>query len=138
MSRPGRSQEEFLAVVRGPRRRATATIALAAAVNLVLGYLGNSVVDLPWRLLEVWVLPEYGWASEPSPTDTDDGMGPAVAGIVLLTVPYLLMCAFTNYLVTRAVNVHRSWYAGIACTALVAPAVAFHIDPSLYAEIPRP
>lgn len=138
MSSPGRSEEAFLAVARSPRSRAAVTVVLAGAVNLVLGYLGNSIVDLPWRLLEVWVLPEYGWAPSPSPTDTDDGMGPAVAAIIFFTVPYLLMCAFANYLVTQAINVYRVWYALIAFMALTMPAVVFTIDPSLYAEIPRP
>ncbi|WKX09853.1 hypothetical protein [Streptomyces sp. NL15-2K] len=118
--------------------RAAATIALASVVNLILGYLGNSIVDMPWRLLEVWVLPEHGLAPQPSPTDTDDGMGTDVAAIIFFTVPYLLMCAFANYLVAQTVNVHRMWYALIAFVALITPAVAFSVVPSLYAEIPRP
>ncbi|MFI6465519.1 hypothetical protein [Streptomyces sp. NPDC050538] len=128
----------YLAVVRSPRARHAATVALAAGLNLFLGYLGNGALQQPWRLLEVWVLPEHGWAPAPAPTETDDGMGPDIAATVLITLPFLLLCAFVNYLVTQAVNVHRRWYAFIAAVALLAPTVAFEMDPLMYAEIPRP
>lgn len=138
MTGAARGENTLLAELRTTRSRVAATLGLAIVVNLFLGYVGNSVIDMPWRLLETWVLPRHGWAEQPSPADTDDGMGPAVAAIVLLTVPYLLMCVFANYLVVQAVNVFRAWYAFVAAAALIAPAVAFTIDPMLYAEIPRP
>lgn len=91
-----------LAVMRTPRARLAATATLATGLNLFLGYVGNGALQQPWRLLEVWVPPEHGWAPRPAPTETDDGMGPDVA------------------------------------VALLAPTVAFEIDPLMYAEIPRP
>ncbi|MFI6088451.1 hypothetical protein [Streptomyces sp. NPDC051218] len=132
-----RNEDTYLIELGAKWARVTVTITLPAAANLLLGYIGNSIVDVPWRLLEVWVFPGYGWAPAPSPTDTDDGIGPIIAALVLLTTPYLLMCGFINYLVTRAINVYRPSYALIAFVALIAPAVVFTIDPSLYADIPR-
>lgn len=128
----------YLTVMRTPRARLAATAALATGLNLFLGYVGNGALQQPWRLLEVWVLPEHGWAPAPAPTETDDGMGPDVAAAILVTLPFLLLCGFVNHLVTQAVNVHRRWYAFIAAVALLAPTVAFEIDPLMYAEIPRP